>query len=751
MRLALFIGEDSYILEPENIYVIGRGASSDIVVKNNSVSRLHCRFSINEDMDWFLEDLDSTHGTFVSNQKINSKVISKNFSGKLGGFHGVEFSVQIIKSETNSSIKKQPEESEIDFVQGPRIPLKQRVRIGRDRRNDWRIQDLEVSDFHAEINMVTAGQYEIVDLKSINGVYVNGIKTRRRKLNQGDVITLGNVKRRFTLDGLELLEVQKGARVELKNVSYVTQDGVFLLKNINLNLGPSTLTAIVGPSGAGKSTLMDVITQKKLCSYGTMNIGDDDLESFTSAKVGFVPQADILHTKLTVKQALLYGADLRFPSSVSKKEKEDRVDEVLKLVELEQRANLRIDRLSGGQRKRCSIALELLSKPDLLILDEPTSGLDPGLDLHFMELMRNLTNSGQTVVVVTHAIDNVDICDNVVLLRTGGTLAYAGPPTTVASVLKESNWAKIFRALSTPEEVDTSRIEREVPKAENQILEPQSQQNVISQTVTLMKRYMAVIAADKFYVALLVVLPLVLGFIGFAAGTDSGFDLGVGRSGQPIINPQAQMLALILILGCVFVSLSTSIQEIVKDKDIRTRERRIGVRTSTYLASKAIVLGVISTLQILLFYNLTTFGRSTGSNPLVFDQSKNELQLICILLGIACMLLGLVMSTLISSQEQGMPTLVLLTMIQVIISGALPIRLDWLINSTGLINPAYWGMNAIGASTDLNIVTGLYGERSKVRWNALEENYTIPVLILCVFTVLFLFAAYFSLNRKEKN
>ncbi len=165
MRLALFIGEDSYILEPENIYVIGRGASSDIVVKNNSVSRSHCRFSINEDMDWFLEDLDSTHGTFVSNQKINSKVISKNFSGKLGGFHGVEFSVQIIKSETNSSIKKQPEESEIDFVQGPRIPLKQRVRIGRDRRNDWRIQDLEVSDFHAEINMVTAGQYEIVDLK----------------------------------------------------------------------------------------------------------------------------------------------------------------------------------------------------------------------------------------------------------------------------------------------------------------------------------------------------------------------------------------------------------------------------------------------------------------------------------------------------------------------------------------------------------------------------------------------------------
>ena len=115
------------------------------------------------------------------------------------------------------------------------------------------------------------------------------------------------------------------------------------------------------------------------------------------------------------------------------------------------------------------------------------------------------------------------------------------------------------------------------------------------------------------------------------------------------------------------------------------------------------------------------------------------------------MLLGLVMSTLITSQEQGMPTLVLLTMIQVIISGALPIRLDWLINSTGLINPAYWGMNAIGASTDLNAVTGLYGEKSHVRWNHLPENYNLPALIIIIFSVIFILMAYFSLNRKEKS
>jgi ABC-type multidrug transport system ATPase subunit len=752
MRLALFFDNGSFILEPENTYVVGRGSNSDIVVKNNSVSRSHCRIHFDSISKWVIEDLGSTHGTQIEGKAVSSTPILKNTHGRLGGVNGVDFRIQIIQAESSSvaqSIKTVFETKSIN--QGPRIPLQNRLRIGRDPRNDWTIDDLTVSNFHAEVNMVSAGNYEITDLNSINGIYVNGSRAKRRKLNSGDIISIAGVKRRFTLDGLELLEAQPGARVKLDNVSYVTRDGAFLLKGISLNLGPATLTAIVGPSGAGKSTLMDVITQKKSCTFGECDVSDSAMIDGQPAKIGFVPQADILHTKLTVRQALLFGADLRFPSSASKKEKEDRVNEVLKLVELDQRANLRIDRLSGGQRKRCSIALELLSKPDLLILDEPTSGLDPGLDLHFMELMRTLTNNGQTVIVVTHAIDNVDICDNVVLLRSGGTLAYAGPPTTVFSVLKENSWARIFRELSLPDKVDLAALQSKSSKTKSKEFIALSQQDIFRQTWTLIRRYLSVIMADKFYVALLFVLPLVLGLIGFAAGTDSGFEMAVGKSGQGVPNPQAQMLALILILGCVFVSLSTSIQEIVKDKEIRLRESRIGIRTSSYLASKAIVLGIISSLQILLFYNFTIAGRSAGADPLILQSSKIELQVICLFLGMASMLLGLVMSTLITSQEQGMPTLVLLTMIQVIISGALPIRLDWLINSTGLINPAYWGMNALGASTDLNMVTGLFGEKSHVRWNHLPENYYLPSIILLIFSLIFLFVAFFSLSRKEKN
>jgi pSer/pThr/pTyr-binding forkhead associated (FHA) protein len=321
VRLVILLNSESYVLEPEVTYVLGRGANSDIVIKNNSVSRSHCRFHFNSNNEWIIEDLNSTHGTQIEGQTVASKVIAKDTHGRLGGVNGVEFRIQTIKADNPSvrlPINSQNEVKEVN--QGPRIPLQNRLRIGRDSRNDWAISDLAVSNFHAEINMVSAGIYEITDLKSINGIYVNGARAKRRKLNSNDIISIAGVKRRFTLDGLELLAEQPGARVKLDNVSYVTREGLFLLKGITLNIGPATLTAIVGPSGAGKSTLMDVITQKKPCTFGDCEVADSTVTYGHPAKIGFVPQADILHTKLTVRQALLFGADLRFPASTSKKE-----------------------------------------------------------------------------------------------------------------------------------------------------------------------------------------------------------------------------------------------------------------------------------------------------------------------------------------------------------------------------------------------------------------------------------------------
>ena len=213
------------------------------------------------------------------------------------------------------------------------------------------------------------------------------------------------------------------------------------LNNINVSIKSGDSLAIVGPSGAGKSTLLGVLTGRTKPSSGQIVIGGIDLHTqyqSLSRQIGSVPQADILHTRLTVRQALNYGAKLRLPNDTSKTERTQRVNDVMEQLELTERADLRIDRLSGGQRKRASIGLELLTSPQILVLDEPTSGLDPGLDAHVMETLRKLADAGQTVVLVTHSVDNLDFCDNVILLASGGKVAYAGPSSTVFSKLDKS-------------------------------------------------------------------------------------------------------------------------------------------------------------------------------------------------------------------------------------------------------------------------------------------------------------------------
>jgi ABC-type multidrug transport system ATPase subunit len=748
MQLALFIGEETHILEPSKVYVLGRASNVDIRIQNQNVSRMHCRVSFSDGV-WTLEDLDSSHGTLIEGKKVSICVVDKNVSGKLGGAKGPIFELSLIENKNwrGTTAEIQIPDS-ISTQNKLRIPLKNRLTIGSDERNDWVISDNSVDNFHAEINMSQAGVYEITCLKSSNITLVNGTKTKRRILKTGDLISIGQVRKRFTMDGLEEISGLRGTRIELRKVSFRTPEGAWLLKDLNLSIGPSTLTAFVGPSGAGKSTLMDVITGRRAATFGLVKIGHGDEED---VRIGFVPQSDILHTNLTVRQALLFGADLRFPTTMSKQEKQARVDEVLELVELTTRANLRIDRLSGGQKKRCSIALELLSAPDILILDEPTSGLDPGLDLYFMELLQSLSALGQTILVVTHAIENVGVCDNVVLLRTGGTLGYSGPPSTVFSVMKETSWAKIFRSLSEPAVVDTKSIEETVPSVEKLVRKVPVLQSTASQMFTLVRRYIAVIIADKFYVALLLVLPLVLGFIGFASGINAGLSLVEVDATRTLPNPQARTVALILILGSIFICLSASTQEIVKERDIRIRESHVGVRTSAYLGSKLVVLGAISSVQIMTFYFFTTLGRSTGDSPLIFGDTKAELAIVCLLLGLSAMCIGLVISSLISSQEQGMPSLVLMTMAQVILSGALPIRLTWLTDYLGVINPAYWAMNALGATTNLNIVTGLPGSEAEPRWNPLVSNFTSGITIISLISLFAILATYFALNKESKR
>lgn len=765
VKLLVEWADESIILEPEKTYVLGRDRASDIPINSERISRAHLRFNYVKN-NWVIEDLESSNGSYIGKKKFESHQVTKVVILELGGIDNFSIKVTPLENAPEKNLLKKPADSEktnISKMIGDgfqkesdalaRVRLQKRIKIGRSEASDWHINDINVSRSHAEIVLSNSGNYEIVDLKSTNGTFLNGSRIKREILKNGDIISVGGFARRFTLDGLQILEGIDGMSLEARDISFSVGDKT-LLQDVSFNLGPRTLTAIVGPSGAGKSTLLGVLTGRTKPSQGKVMIGGVDLHmqfQSLSRQIGSVPQADILHTRLTVRQALTYGAKLRLPSDSSREEREKRVNEVMEQLELSERADLRIDRLSGGQRKRASIGLELLTSPNLLVLDEPTSGLDPGLDAHVMETLRKLADNGQTVVLVTHSVDNLDFCDNVILMASGGKVAFTGPSSTVFSKLGKKSWAEVFRFLATPEALQLASpryqeaISTEVKS--HHILE--RKQNAVKQIFTLAGRYLRVIASDLFYLALLTLIPIVIGGIAYAAGSTYGFGPGtVTRTGFNY-NPFAQATILVLILGSIFIGISTSIQEIVKENQIRKREQSVGIRSSSYVLSKFLVLGFIVLLQVFVFAMIVLFNRPMPKSGLIFESSKAEIVLICATLGVSSMLLGLLISAFLSSSEQAMPSLVGMTMVQVVLSGALPLQAKGFINHVSMLFPSYWANNALSASVDI-VQLNLTSEPDlQARWIATSSNVFNSITWIALFSVAFLGLTLVKVHRSR--
>lgn len=769
MKLLIDWDGGSTVVNPGKPFTIGRDKSADIQVMGSKVSRTHLRLEFDGN-HWNAVDLDSSNGTFLNGKAVREFAITELISIFLGGDNGQEIRLhplELGKKKNKEPIKKTPiqkgDQTRVASVlenypashddQTSRIRLQQRIRIGRDAANDWQIEDLTVSRFHAEVVQNDSGGFDLVDLRSSNGSFINGQQIKRREIEIGDLISIGGATRRFTSDGLDSPVGIDGVDVVAKDLHFSVGDRQ-LLNDINFHLGPRSLTAIVGPSGAGKSTLLNAITGRTTPTEGQILIGGRDLHKEfgdLSQRIGLVPQADILHTRLTVKQALNYGAALRFPSETSKAERRARVEEVMEKLELTPRADLRIDKLSGGQRKRASIGLELLTKPSILVLDEPTSGLDPGLDAHVMETLRKLADDGQTVVLVTHSVDNLNFCDNVVLLASGGRIAYAGPSSTVFTALGKNNWAEVFRMLSSPEALLLSNKKRSgvISPTTELSHEKIKKQSWVRQLLTLSARYLQVISSDRYYLGLLAAIPILIGLICYATAGDLGLGLGVPGANGELFNPSARSNLMILILGTVFIGLSTSIQEIIKEDPIRLREKSVGIRSGTYLMSKVLVLGIATSIQSIIFASILLFNRPVPAKGLFIGSSYLEILFLTVLLGFASMCLGLLVSSVLSSPEQAMPILVGLTMAQVVLSGALPGKNEGIIDLISPLVPSYWSMNAFSASVNLLDISIISDPDLRARWEPIVGTLTQGSSIVFGMSLLFLAACYLTLSRKR--
>jgi len=549
-------------------YTIGRDPKSDIVVDEDRVSWQHAVLKLDRG-SWVLEDTGSTNGTFVGSQKVQKIILDGETTVRLGHpADGPELSCSTgapARPATVLASRPAMPASGRGGSDGPavvadrpamtgggmstashrepsvirRLPTKV-LRIGRAPDNDIVISDLSVSRYHAELRR-TASAYQIVDLDSHNGTFVNGQQVGSAPLTEGDIVGIGPST--FRLSGTELQEFVDTGDVSLvaRDLTVTLGNGKVLLDHVTFPLGERCLLGIIGPSGAGKSTLLGALTGMRPANGGSVLYDDRDLYAHYAElrhRIGLVPQENILHTQLTARRALRYAAELRFPRDTSKAERNRRVDDVLAELSLTPHAETRTDRLSGGQQKRVNVALELMTKPSLLFLDEPTSGLDPGLDKSVMEMMSGLAKDGRTVIVVTHSVANLDICDRLLVLVPGGKVAYFGPPQDGLKHFGKPGWAEVFQSFDAEPQRDwageyrrsawyqqyvLSAVDGRGPSAAPRQIPPApASKNRLAQFSTLCRRYLSVIASDRVYLGLLAGAPIVLGLVIFAIPAPHG-------------------------------------------------------------------------------------------------------------------------------------------------------------------------------------------------------------------------------------
>ncbi|ANW63666.1 ABC transporter ATP-binding protein [Mycobacterium sp. djl-10] len=588
------------------------------------------------------------------------------------------------------------------------------IKIGRATDNEIVIPDVLASRHHATL-VPSAGGAEIIDNRSINGTFVNGQRVEQATLREGDVVTIGNVDLVFTGGTLaRRSETQAATRtggLEVRGLTWTIENNKTLLNNISIDARPGTLTAVIGPSGAGKSTFAKQVAGLTHPTSGRVTFEGHDIHAEYASlrsRIGMVPQDDVVHGQLTVRQALMYAAELRLPPDTTKEDRENVVMQVLEELEMTKHLDTRVDKLSGGQRKRASVALELLTGPSLLILDEPTSGLDPALDRQVMTMLRQLADAGRVVLVVTHSLTYLDVCDQVLLLAPGGKTAFYGPPSQIGPQLGTTNWADIFSTVAgDPDEAGRRYIERTgpAPEAEASTEEPgdlgkPAKTSFRRQFSTIGRRQMRLIVSDRGYFIFLALLPFIMGVLSLSVPGTVGFGVPDPLGDAP--NEPGQILVL-LNVGAIFMGTALTVRDLIGERAIFRREQAVGLSTTAYLLAKVCIYAVFAIVQSSIVTAIAVLGKGGPTQGSVsFLPPTAELFVVMGATTVTAAMVGLALSAMAKSAEQIMPLLVVAVMSQLVFSGGMiPVTDRLVLDQLSWITPARWGFAASASTVDL--------------------------------------------------
>ncbi len=477
--------------------------------------------------------------------------------------------------------------------------------LGRHESCHVVLRQATVSKRHAIVALQPDGRYVVRDLSSTNGTFVNGRRIAAPTvIGDDDRIIIGSYL--LSLGGVAK-DFRRESAIRAVGLEKVYPGGVVGLHACDLEVSAGALVAIMGPSGCGKSTLMRCLNGDSPGTRGSVLLhGLDLIENYEYLKtrIGYVPQDDIVHGQLTVEQSLFFAGKLRL-GKVSGAELEAKIAGVLRELKIERVRHQRISALSGGQRKRVSIAVELLSDPLILFLDEPTSPLDPQTIEEFLGILRGLASQGTTVVMVTHKPEDLHFMDSVVFLAEGGHVVYHAGTDGCAGYFGVPHMSGVFSRITADHAqqwIDRYRIACPVSggggrQSPGNPLPRLKNQSALTQLKWLCLRYMRIKCNDRSNVLLLIMQPLTISIamcVVFAS-----LNMGV---------------LFFSAISAVWLGVNNAAREIVGELPIYRRERMFNLGIGPYLASKVIVLALIAAAQCALFVAILLLG-FLGAEP----------------------------------------------------------------------------------------------------------------------------------------
>lgn len=677
------------------IVLIGRGPDNDLVLRQPSVSARHARVIVAGDAIW-IEDLGSRNGTFVGAppRRVERERISLDTPLVFGDAGLPASALQDFLERTK------PRLADDGVIRLDDAAL---VTFGRRADASVALDRPLVSAMHASV-AVDGGRVIVSDLGSMTGTFVDGRRIERPvEIGPGALVQVGDHRFRLGPDARSLEPVDTSAdAVEAVSVA-VDASGKRLLEGVSLVIQPGEMVAIMGPSGAGKSTLLSVLNGQVTPAAGQIVIGGLDLHDHFDlfrGRIGYVPQDDILHADLTVWQALWYAARLRLPRDMDDAEITRRIQQVLVQLGLEGTEHTRVGDqrkrgISGGQRKRVNLAMELLTDPPILVLDEPTSGLSSTDTMSVMTLLRSLADAGKTILVTIHqpSLEAYQLFDAVAVIARDestqqvGRLAWFGrawpdavnffephapgtpPPTTADGLLRGlvqrpvSEWVRRWeQSVAKSIWVDGRAGDHAVRQGSAPRPAPRSVER-LSQWVTLVRRSLAVKLADRWNSAVLVLQAPVVGLL-IAAVFSKMLRSEPTPDTWPKVGVNMATMMFVTALAAIWFGCSATAREIVAEWPIYRRERMVGLSILSYLGSKVTVLLLVAVVQTTLLLGIVAWACDIQS-------PWWHLFLVLYAAGLAGGAIGLLVSATLRTTEAAAAILPVLLLPMIVLGGVL--------------------------------------------------------------------------------